>query len=245
MTRRVVITGVCGGIGRATAALFRKHHWDVVGFDREAWDGNPGLTHFEQLDFSDADATEAKFAALAHERVDALVNNAGVSLSARLDDTSIAQWDHVMNVNVRAAFVTTRCLIPALAGAGGIVNVSSVHAIATTGQVTAYAASKGALLALTRASALELAPNGIRVNAVLPGAVDTPMLRAGLVRLDPEGDPESLLDGLAQRTPIRRIGDPAEIAEAILFLADSERSGFCTGQAMVVDGGATSRLSTE
>jgi NAD(P)-dependent dehydrogenase (short-subunit alcohol dehydrogenase family) len=174
-----------------------------------------------------------------------LVNNAGVSLSRTLGDTTIDDWDHVMGVNVRAAFVTTRCLVPALRNGGGIVNVSSVHAVATTGQVTAYAASKGALLALTRAAALELADEQIRVNAVLPGAIDTPMLRAGLVRLDPAGEPDALIDQLAGRTPMRRIGDPGEISQAILFLADSARSAFCTGQALVVDGGATSRLSTE
>jgi glucose 1-dehydrogenase len=245
MMRRVVVTGVGGGIGRATAELFHKESWDVVGCDRMPWDGPPILSDFVLVDFADARETEVAFGELASTRVDALVNNAGVSLSRTLVETTVDDWDHVMGVNVRAAFVTTRCLVPALRDGGGVVNVSSVHAVATTGQVTAYAASKGALLALTRASALELADDQIRVNAVLPGAVDTPMLRAGLVRLDPVGDADTLMGELAGRTPMRRIGDPGEIAQAILFLADSARSGFCTGQALVVDGGATSRLSTE
>lgn len=245
MRRRVVVTGVGGGIGRAVAELFHKESWDVIGCDREPWDGAPILSDFVLVDFADPHATEDAFLRLASTRVDALVNNAGVSLSRTLTETTIDDWDHVMGVNVRAAFVTTRCLVAALRGGGGVVNVSSVHAVATTGQVTAYAASKGALLALTRAAALELADEDIRVNAVLPGAVDTPMLRAGLVRMDPDGDTEVLMNRLAGRTPVRRIGEPAEIAQSILFLADSERSGFCTGQALVVDGGATSRLSTE
>jgi NAD(P)-dependent dehydrogenase (short-subunit alcohol dehydrogenase family) len=101
------------------------------------------------------------------------------------------------------------------------------------------------MLSLTRTTSIEGRARKIRANAVLPGAIDTPMLRAGLVRLDPAGEPDALIDQLAGRTPMRRIGDPGEISQAILFLADSARSAFCTGQALVVDGGATSRLSTE
>jgi glucose 1-dehydrogenase len=125
------------------------------------------------------------------------------------------------------------------------VNVSSVHAVATSPNVTAYAASKGALLALTRAAAIEMAPFGVRVNAVLPGAVDTPMLRAGVLREDPDADVEVALKQLAERTPLRLVGDPSDIAEGILFLADGGRSRFVTGQVLVIDGGATACLSTE
>jgi NAD(P)-dependent dehydrogenase (short-subunit alcohol dehydrogenase family) len=129
---------------------------------------------------------------------------------------------------------------------GAIVNVSSVHAVATSANIAAYAASKGALLALTRALAIELAPDNIRVNAVLPGAVDTPMLHAGLSRGHVAGaDLPALMQALSKRTVMGRIGQPTEIGQTILFLADSERSSFMTGQALVVDGGATARLSTE
>jgi NAD(P)-dependent dehydrogenase (short-subunit alcohol dehydrogenase family) len=132
------------------------------------------------------------------------------------------------------------------AGGGAIVNVSSVHAIQTSVNIAAYAASKGGLLALTRAMAIEFAPDNIRVNAILPGAVDTPMLRAGLNRDHVQGsDIQTRLDNLARKTVNGRIGTPDEIAQAIYFLADGERSSFMTGQAMIVDGGATARLSTE
>jgi len=126
------------------------------------------------------------------------------------------------------------------------VNVSSVHAIATSANIAAYAASKGAMLALTRALAIELASNKIRVNAVLPGAVETPMLYAGLNRghLNGEGVAE-LVEQLGSKHVIGRVGQPQEIAEAIYFLADGRRSSFMTGQSLVVDGGATIRLSTE
>jgi NAD(P)-dependent dehydrogenase (short-subunit alcohol dehydrogenase family) len=123
---------------------------------------------------------------------------------------------------------------------------SSVHAVATSANIAAYAASKGGLLALTRAMAIEFAPDDIRVNAVLPGAVDTPMLRAGLGRGHVgHGDIQERLDNLAAKTVNGRIGTPEEIAHAIYFLADNTQSSFMTGQALIVDGGATCRLSTE
>jgi NAD(P)-dependent dehydrogenase (short-subunit alcohol dehydrogenase family) len=132
------------------------------------------------------------------------------------------------------------------AGTSAIVNVSSVHAVATSANISAYAASKGGLLALTRAMAIEFAPDNIRVNAILPGAVDTPMLRAGLQRGHVSGSTMTdRLENLARKTVNRRVGTPEEIAHAIYFLADSTQSSFMTGQALIIDGGATARLSTE
>jgi NAD(P)-dependent dehydrogenase (short-subunit alcohol dehydrogenase family) len=118
--------------------------------------------------------------------------------------------------------------------------------VATSANIAAYAASKGGLLALTRAIAIEFAPDNIRANAILPGAVDTPMLRAGLGRGHVGGnDILERLDNLARRTVNGRVGRPEEIAHAIFFLADGEQSSFMTGQALIIDGGATARLSTE
>jgi len=124
--------------------------------------------------------------------------------------------------------------------------VSSVHAVQTSANIAAYAASKGGLLALTRAMAIEFAPDNVRVNAILPGAVDTPMLRAGMDRGHVgDGNIHERLENLARKTVNGRVGQPREIASAIYFLADSNQSSFMTGQALVVDGGATARLSTE
>ncbi len=133
------------------------------------------------------------------------------------------------------------------AGNGGaIVNVSSVHAVATSKDIAAYAASKGGMLALTRALAIELAPDSIRVNTVLPGAVDTDMLKAGLNRDHAGGGTtDERLENLAGKTVSGKIGTPDEIARAIYFLADNDESSFITGQPLVIDGGATARLSTE
>ncbi len=139
-----------------------------------------------------------------------------------------------------------------------------MHAIQTSANIASYAASKGGMLALTRAMAIEFAPDNIRVNAILPGAVNTAMLRASMARenLTGQGEQPDLvrertdfvrrtdlvrerLENLARKTVNGRIGDPEEIARAIYFLADDQQSSFMTGQALVVDGGATARLSTE
>jgi NAD(P)-dependent dehydrogenase (short-subunit alcohol dehydrogenase family) len=153
-----------------------------------------------------------------------------------------------MASNLRSVFLGVKLAHPLLkaAGGGAIVNVSSVHAVATSANIAAYAASKGGLLALTRAMAIEFAPDNIRANAILPGAVDTPMLRAGLGRGHVgSGDILERLDNLARKTVNGRIGTPQEIARSIYFLADDAQSSFMTGQALIVDGGATARLSTE
>ncbi|HNO93049.1 MAG TPA: SDR family oxidoreductase, partial [Anaerolineales bacterium] len=165
-----------------------------------------------------------------------------------LVETTVAEWDAVMNANLRSAFLGVKLAHPLLkAGNGGaIVNVSSVHAVQTSANIAAYAASKGGLLALTRAMAIEFAPDNIRVNVILPGAVDTQMLRAGLGRGHLGGsDMQERLDNLARKTVNGRVGKPEEIAHAIYFLADNEQSSFMTGQSIIVDGGATARLSTE
>jgi NAD(P)-dependent dehydrogenase (short-subunit alcohol dehydrogenase family) len=150
--------------------------------------------------------------------------------------------------NLRSVFVGVKLAYPLLkaGGGGAVVNVSSVHAVQTSANIACYATSKGGLLALTRAMAIEFAPDNIRVNAVLPGAVDTPMLHAGLARGHVgQGNLNQRLDNLARKTVIGRVGTPREIANAIYFLADEDQSSFMTGQALIVDGGATARLSTE
>ena len=151
-----------------------------------------------------------------------------------------------MAVNLRSVYLGVKYLYPLMEEPGGaIVNVSSVHAIATSTQIAAYAASKGGMLALTRALALELAPK-IRVNAVLPGAIDTEMLHSGLMRGHVTGgSADELVKALGEKHVVERVGKPEEIAEAIYFLADEKRSSFMTGQSLVIDGAATARLSTE
>jgi NAD(P)-dependent dehydrogenase (short-subunit alcohol dehydrogenase family) len=248
MSNVVLITGVSGGIGSATARTFDQAGWRVIGVDRCRLDSHSSVHHFIPADLSDAVASRQTFAEVANDegRIDALVNNAAVQVCKPLVETTPDEWDAVMASNVRSIYLSVRQAYPLMRGRGGaIVNVSSVHAIATSANIAAYAASKGAVLALTRALAIELAPDHIRVNALLPGAVDTPMLHAGLNRRrDTSGDVGALTEQLAMRHLMGRVGKPEEIAHAVLFLAD-ERSSFMTGQALVIDGGATAKLSTE
>jgi len=249
--RVVLITGVAGGIGRATMQIFSEHGWRVIGVDRKPFNGTfPAGGLFIHSDIADPDALEAIFSQVRDftDRLHALVNNAALQIAKPLLDTSVDEWDVVMASNLRSVFLSAKLAYPLLKAAGGsaIVNVSSVHAVQTSANIAAYAASKGGMLALTRAMAIEFARDNIRVNAILPGAVDTPMLRAGLGRgYAGHGDIQARLDNLAHKTVSGKVGRPEEIAHAIYFLADETGSSFMTGQAMIVDGGATARLSTE
>ena len=251
LNKTILITGAGGGIGRACIHHFSEKGWRVIGVDRSDFgDDFPKDGHFIKADISLPNSVEQIFqqARDFHPALDALVNNAAVQVAKPLVDTSVEEWDAVMASNLRSVFLFVKLAHPLLkaSGASAVVNVSSVHAIQTSANIAAYAASKGGLLALTRAMAIEFAPDNIRVNAILPGAVDTPMLRAGLGRGHVGGENvQDRLDNLARKTVNGRVGTPEEIAHAIYFLADNEQSSFMTGQALVIDGGATARLSTE
>jgi glucose 1-dehydrogenase len=247
----MLITGAAGGIGRAVVKIFSENDWRVVGVDRQDFgDGFPSDGLFIKADISNPQDIDSIFkkAAGFSPLLDAIINNAAVQVAKPLLETTVEEWDLTIASNLRSSFLSVKHAHPLLkaAGGGAIVNVSSVHAIATSANISSYAASKGGLLALTRAMAIEFAGDNIRVNAVLPGAVDTPMLRASMERGHFEsGSVQKRLDNLASKTVNGRIGTPEEIAHAIYFLADNSQSSFMTGQALVVDGGATARLSTE
>ena len=249
--RTMLITGAAGGIGRAAVGHFSRKGWQVIGVDRAPYgEGFPSNGLFIQSDIARPESMEAIFDQVKDftPALDALVNNAALQIAKPFMETTVEEWDQVMASNLRAVFLAVKSAYPLLvaAGAGAIVNVSSVHAVATSANIAAYAASKGGLLALTRALAIEFAPDHVRVNAILPGAVDTGMLRDGLSRGHAgSGSLEERLDNLARKTVIGRVGTPEEIAHAIYFLADIGQSSFMTGQALIVDGGATTRLSTE
>mgnify|MGYP001385462117 CR=1 FL=1 len=240
--RIVLITGAAGGIGSATVKLFHEKNWLVIGVDRAKFSGVfPEDGVFVQADISDPTQLKNIYQNVSKftDSLDAVINNAAFQVVKPLLDTSVEEWDAVMASNLRSVFLGAKLSHPLLKnhGGGAIVNVSSVHAVATSANVGSYAASKGGLLALTRSMAIEFAKDNIRVNAILPGAVDTPMLSAHL--------DQARLENLAQKTVIGRIGKPIELAHAIYFLADEEQSSFMTGQSILVDGGATAKLSTE
>jgi len=240
--RRVaLITGAARGIGAAAARVFSERGWDVVCVDRSEIALGSGfkvradVSRLEEVDRIVAEVRSN------HQFLDALVNNAAEQIAKPVVETNAAEWDSVMSTNVRAVYLLSSRLHSLLRSAKGcIVNVGSVHAVATSSGMAAYVASKGAVVALTRALALEFAADEIRVNAVLPGAIDTAMLADGMKRSSGQ-----TLQSLASKHPLGRVGTPQDVAEAIYFLADRERASFITGQTLIVDGGATARLSTE
>ncbi len=195
----------------------------------------PGLHRLIQGDCSDSIAVRDGYAGLSKQegRLDALVNNAALHLPKSLAETTLEEWDGVMAVNIRSVFLNSKDAHDLLRRQGGaIVNVSSVHAAATSADIAAYAASKGAVLQFTRAMAIDHAREGIRVNAICPGPVDTPLLRGF------HDNPEERIQIIEENTPMGRIGTPDEIAGAIAFLASDDAS-FMTGSALFADGGVT------
>jgi NAD(P)-dependent dehydrogenase (short-subunit alcohol dehydrogenase family) len=244
-----IVTGAGSGIGRAVAERLASEGARVIAIDivpqrvDEVLDGirgRGGLAEGLVLDVADHEApARIVEAAAAAGALDVLCNVAGIGLWKPMADTTRSEWQHVLDVNVSATYFISQAAIPLLrrSGAGAIVNVASVHSFASWADCGAYAASKGAVLALTRAMAMELAGDHIRVNAVAPGTTDTRMVRDGLDPIDPT--PE--LEAEALTIPVKRLGEPAEIAAAIAFLASSE-SDFTTGACLLVDGGMTARL---
>jgi NAD(P)-dependent dehydrogenase (short-subunit alcohol dehydrogenase family) len=241
-----IVTGGASGFGRATALRFAREGARVVIVDLDAaramalHDELGDAAHVVVGDVSLSGTAEVAVAdALAtFGRLDVLVNNAGIVQGDDRDtwDTSEEKWDQVLQVNLRSVFVCSKAAIPAMleSGGGSIVNVSSIAASVCTGGA-AYAASKGAILSYTRHTARELARRGVRMNAVSPGFMRTPMTTGERDGLD-EAAQEERIAGFAAHLPMKRMGAMDDIADAILFLASDEAS-YITGQEVIVDGG--------
>jgi 2-keto-3-deoxy-L-fuconate dehydrogenase len=221
--KRALVTGAGSGIGEAVARRLAADGADVIATDLVA---GPGLV---QLDVRD----EAQVAEVVHD-VDVLVNVAGIGSTTSAPDTPIEVWEDVFAVNARGTFLCCKHAIPGMIarGGGSIVNVASVAALVGLKNRAAYSASKGAVVALTRALAVDHVADGVRVNAVCPGTVDSPWVR----RLVEEAG-ESL-DALRARQPMGRLGTPDEIAGAVAYLA-SDAAAFVTGTVLTIDGGLT------
>ena len=247
-----IVTGATSGIGRATAELFAEEGASVVAAGRRRAEGESlaadltsrGLNvRFVQADVATREGAEAIVATAiaSFGRLTTLVNNAAQMVFGNIEDCSEAEWDRIMQVNVKSVYLVSRAAIPMLrtAGGGSIINVASVHALATTDHVAVYATSKAAVLSLTRAMALDYAEDGIRVNALIVGGVYTEMTLVATAALGLD------LNTVAFHPGDRRIGrvaQPREIAEAALFLA-SKGASFVTGSPLVVDGGLSARLT--
>ncbi len=244
-----LVTGATSGIGAAIARTFAGAGAAVMLSGRDAARGGAvldaiaksgGTADFVAADLADraaceriVEATVARFG-----RLDILVNNAGVVTRKPVDTTTDEEWRRIIAVNVHAVFYLSRAALRVMKGQGrgAIVNIASDAALVGTPNLAAYCASKGAVLQFTRAAALDHATDGIRVNAICPTAVDTPMLDREAAELGM--DPAALRRHDALSVPMGRIGVPQDVADAALFLA-SERAAFITGAALSLDGGMT------
>lgn len=244
--RTALITGAASGIGRAMAELFAHHGAAVCAVDLDRSGAEEVADHIARSGGTaravTVDVTRSSDCQMAVEAalelgtgLHVLINNAGIIRRASVLDTAEEDWDRVMEVNVKSIFLMSKAAIPHLqnAGGGAIINTSSGWGLVAGPQAAVYCASKGAVVQLTKAMAIDHGPDGIRVNCICPGDTDTPLLHQEALEL---GEPEaSFLAGAANR-PLQRVGSPEEIAQAALFLG-SDASSFVTGAAMVVDGG--------
>jgi NAD(P)-dependent dehydrogenase (short-subunit alcohol dehydrogenase family) len=240
----IIVTGAGSGIGRATALRFAELGGSVVVADVNVEAGaktaaelaTPGLAVATDVSDSAQVAGLVSAATEAFGRLDVLVNNAGFGLRGTVETITEQDWDRLMAVNAKGVFLCSKYAIPELAKhAGRIVNVASYTAQVGIPDRAAYVASKGAISALTRAMALDHVGQGIRVNAVAPGTVNSPYFAK---MLSESPDPVALRASLDGRAPVGRMAEPEEIAQAIVWLA-SDESRFAVGSVLTVDGGTS------
>lgn len=243
-----MITGAKSGIGFATARRFAEEGATVVLADIAAADdeaalinGNGGKACFLEADVSSEQSVREMFerTIAKYGRIDLLVNNAGRDLAKTVTDTGSEEWDRLLSVNLKGVFLCSKAAVieMRMRGGGAIVNVASELGLVGAPGSAAYCASKGGVIQLTRAMAIDHAPDNIRINCVCPGPINTPLLdRIIATAADPDRERQITI----KKTLLQRLGEPQEIANVILFLASAEAS-FMTGSVVVADGGLTAQ----
>lgn len=241
--RWVLVTGAAGGIGQALARVFSEDGYSVIATDHVSQPESLRCDHYLQVDLA-MTVTDEDYAASQFEQIAAwlngsglhtLINNAAVQVLGGVSNLSREDWRTTLNVNLIAPFVWVQALLPRLEAAeGSVVNISSIHARLTKRAFVAYATSKAALSGMTRAMAIDLGPR-VRVNAIEPAAIETPMLKAGFL-----SNPAQYLE-LAQCHPQMRLGHPDEVARLALAISSGHMK-FLSGTCIGLDGGIASRL---
>ena len=236
--RVVIVTGGAQGIGEACARRFAREGARVVVADVQDARGQAlaaelgaSYLHCDVGDKAQVDALVAQVMR-AHGRIDVLVNNAGIFKAADFLDVTEADFDAVLRVNLKGAFLVGQAVARemARAGRGSIVNMSSVNSVLAIPSIASYNVSKGGINQLTRAMALALADKGVRVNAVGPGTIATELAAAAVLTSD------EAKNKIMMRTPLKRLGEPSEVADVVAFLA-SDASSYVTGEIIMIDGG--------
>jgi len=240
--KTIIVTGGAQGIGLATAIAFARQGGQVYILDnnREALDPTgSGATHqritYMACDVTDEKAVNESITAVTatQPRIDILINNAGINPApAAIGATSPDDWQHIIDTNLTSLYLVTRSVLPQMAKGGAVVNIASILGIVGARNCSAYAATKAAIIALTKSLALDYAPD-LRVNCICPGPVDTKMFADYLSRCP---EPEQERRRITAAIPLQRLGTPDDIAKSVLFMA-SEENAWLTGAILVVDGG--------
>tara|TARA_B100000524_G_scaffold348390_1_gene252773 strand:+ start:1666 stop:2418 length:753 start_codon:yes stop_codon:yes gene_type:complete len=247
----ILVTGVVRGIGKKICEHFKKNNWIVIGTDKEDLSENQFDLEFVDLyicrDISNKNAPKEIIEIInnKYNKLDCIINNAACQICKPIWEMSTDEWDSVYNCNVRSVFLFAKYGLKLLREhKGNILNISSVHSQVTSNNIAAYSSSKAAISGLTRNLAIELGKFGIRVNSICPGAIDTQMLRDGLVREHSEkGNIDNLLDDLSKNHILGCIGNVNDIAEFAYFVCNNGK--FINGANLMIDGGASIKLSTE
>jgi NAD(P)-dependent dehydrogenase (short-subunit alcohol dehydrogenase family) len=249
--RVAIVSGGAYGIGRGIVRHFAARRFAVLIADLNAERGQVleeeigrqgGEALFVRTDVRE-EATVKEMVVAAIERwgrIDVLCNNAGIERYKVMDDYTVEDWQAIVHTNLRGPFLCSKYALPYLRKVkGSVVNIASVQGIACEPGISVYAATKGGVLAFTRGMALDCAKDGVRVNAICPGAINTGMMEAALTG---QADPQGVADALARSIPLGRIGEPEDIAPLIYFLASADAS-YITGATFVVDGGLLAKLA--